>query len=1545
MGPYLKFFCIFILLSTFVFGEKNLIIKNGSFNRWKNDKPVGWDIKNCIKKKLKDGYALCFLEKGKCSQKLKGIKEKTKYRIEFFYTLPDYGIGSIIWKITGLKGKNLYGRCLTPYFHSKPIRFVDYFYVEKIEGEPEIIFYGGGKNNRTFLYKVNISPVEGGFSGVYWEKANEDKVNTVFSIFNDGNKRESYTYRAEIVNYFMEKIFEKEGKISLEPYEFFKFEFPFEINNSPRYRVKLEICDGKGLKKEDVSFITCNFIGKYRKSFRISEENWSFYLLKKDGSRQTEPEEISLPFQIRTPGESFHRSYAFLSEPDPEKNWYAIFEKEVFIPDFQKNERVFIDIPRAANSPEIYVNGKKAGEFEGRVPVFLDITDHVKPNSFNNIKIKVGTWKTGYKWEKDKITMILPYNGYHQGILSFNNYIHILPSIRITDVYIRPSYREKKIRIEYKIENNSQHPRVITVAPEILDNGKVIKKFKKGKALVRGESKTKIIFEEKWENPKLWMVRNPYLYRLRTKVFSDGKQIDEHNKRFGFREIWTEGKYVFLNGKKLKLKTRLSFPHPLHAGMPLNYDTQWRALRQYTENGIWFSRSFTIGDPFFLDLCDEMGYALRHSFELNAAFNDWRKKISENEKFWQIMEEHVRKLTFENRNHPSIIFWSMENETFLCGLADQQPWTVDKYRKLREIARGIHPGILIEHDGSEPENDCEILNHHYPLNPARTIPYSPIFPPEIFEKDRWYGLQLYPGSLLWDEKKPLVLGEDFIGFPEVPQSLSILNDEHVYNVWENNPRRGVNYEDFDKAYHRLHEPFMIKVRERELAYITTWPITDTGWSDVLKYIVVWIEEPFSHFKSGERIKLTGIIFYDLLDDTKAELIWEYKEKEGKILRKKRKTVNLKAGDVKKFEIEIKNPSVNKKTKTILSIKLIKNKKILAEREKVYTVYPYKKFPEISFILYDPIGETAEKFKEIGLKFEIKNKPKNGKLFVIGKNCLSDEKINEIKDEILKFVEEGGKVLILQQERRINQILPFEINPNIKTYSYAAYPRAIDHPVLSGIEKEELYFWREDGYCVSKNNYWKPEAGNYISILDGGTLGGFLTSPLLEIYTGNGSIMLCQLNLLENLRKEPMADRILSNLLLYSEKPLYRKTLKSVKVEGNKTFLEIFEKSGYLNIGENSNILIVDGKLKDIDKIKKIIKSAKSGKTVWIIGMNEESSKIWEKSVLKGLKLKKKEISHIIKKNYSPVIAGLSNTDLFWVGMKLAPLPGEWFSQGKANIIDYECELPEIEGAIELIEKGALIEIPYGKGKILVDNMNWWKYLNDDSLPKAKRIFTTIATNLGIKINPDIQLKPVDKSRIKFYPVDMSAILNEKLNEVLPDNLVFDGVPFLNKKGVLLLGSKNLTQPEPRLKSKVELNVGEKFDVICFLMTAYDPYEGGQGYGWGEMYGGIKFIYKDNTSENFSLLHKVHSLNIFEYMGDLLKAKLVWRGPTPFAEWWDMYTRWPGNRWIQREHPNNIYLTKWVNPYPEKKIEKIIFYSTDVHVVPVIIGITGGRYEK
>jgi len=338
-------------------------------------------------------------------------------------------------------------------------------------------------------------------------------------------------------------------------------------------------------------------------------------------------------------------------------------------------------------------------------------------------------------------------------------------------------------------------------------------------------------------------------------------------------------------------------------------------------------------------------------------------------------------------------------------------------------------------------------------------------------------------------------------------------------------------------------------------------------------------------------------------------------------------------------------------------------------------------------------------------------------------------------------------------------------------------------------------------------------------------------------------------------------------------------------------------------------------------------------------MTPRSATIWEQAGLKGLSLKEYSASRLYKTAVNPLLSGLSNSDLYWKGMTLASMPGGYGrSKEIANICEFETELP---GAEILLEKGALLRYGVGEGFVLVDNVMWRQHLKD--LPtKAKRIPAVIATNLGIIVEPRGIDLSYDKNG-RTEPIDLGAAANIPLNDNLGKQKNFDGIPFSirsNTLGAVMPGSAILTERLPELKSVAEpIIVDKTCSAIYFLVTAYDPYEGGLGYGSGEIIGGIDMEYVDGATSRQELRHKVHVLNLFESMGDLREGKLVWEGDTPFAVWLDKMTRWEGNRWPQREHPNRLYLVRWINPYPQKAVRSLRLFSTDKHVLPILLGVS------
>lgn len=163
-------------------------------------------------------------------------------------------------------------------------------------------------------------------------------------------------------------------------------------------------------------------------------------------------------------------------------------------------------------------------------------------------------------------------------------------------------------------------------------------------------------------NPKFWSPDDPYLYTLITQVVSGGKVIDEVTTRFGIRQIHFDASSGFLlNKQPLKIKG-VCMHHDLGAlGAAFNKRAAQRQLEILKAMGCNAIRTaHNPPAPELLDLCDEMGFLVmdeafdmwkkrKNKYDYNVDFNDWHK---------QDLEDMIKR----DRNHPSIIAWSIGNE-------------------------------------------------------------------------------------------------------------------------------------------------------------------------------------------------------------------------------------------------------------------------------------------------------------------------------------------------------------------------------------------------------------------------------------------------------------------------------------------------------------------------------------------------------------------------------------------------------------------------------------------------------------------------------------------------------------------------------------------------------------------------------------------------------------------------------------------------------------------------------------------------------------------
>jgi len=187
-----------------------------------------------------------------------------------------------------------------------------------------------------------------------------------------------------------------------------------------------------------------------------------------------------------------------------------------------------------------------------------------------------------------------------------------------------------------------------------------------------------------------------------------------------------------------------------------------------------------------------------------------------------------------------------------------------------------------------------------------------------------------------------------------------------------------------------------------------------------------------------------------------------------------------------------------------------------------------------------MGTTAAALRRLGVTTRpissLTTTPADLDVLVVGAGALESEEekalaVGEVPPEwqsLTDFVAKGGRTMVLQQDA-----YPpgwFDVAPS-NHKSTMTFPLCTDHPALRAIEPGDLKFWRSD-HMVAANEIVRPAKGGFTSIVVSGSQEGLNHAPLLERRIGRGSIVHCQLKLIEKAGMEPAADRLLLNLVGY-----------------------------------------------------------------------------------------------------------------------------------------------------------------------------------------------------------------------------------------------------------------------------------------------------------------------------------------------------------------------------------------------------------------------------
>lgn len=432
--------------------------------------------------------------------------------------------------------------------------------------------------------------------------------------------------------------------------------------------------------------------------------------------------------------------------------WYR---KRFTLENLPEQARVEVRFDGAYRAAQTWLNGVELGtNFYGYTPFFYDLTPHLKRGEENVIAVRVedvgqtGRWYTG------------------SGIYR-HTWLTITDPVRVPTfgVFVTtPKVGERStVRTQVEVTNDGNDAAPVAVRTTLLDpqGRQVATGTSEARWLKAGELAT-FTPQQTITHSQLWAPEHPNLYTARVEVLNDRRVVDSVDQTFGIRSIALDKDRGFLlNGKPIKFAgANVHHDHGPLGAVALDRSEE-RRIQILKERGFnAYRTSHNPPTPSTLEYCDRLGMLV-----IDETFDHWDdpKTPQAYREFPQDWERSFTAHIRRDRNHPSVVIWSIGNEIGVATTPNVPPGMSSAERgailiaHLRELdkTRPIQRGGYYDDAAWE---QCDMGDEHYKadLGPARAahpdkvISQSESYPSEIY--DCWAFEQKHPwaaGNFVW----------------------------------------------------------------------------------------------------------------------------------------------------------------------------------------------------------------------------------------------------------------------------------------------------------------------------------------------------------------------------------------------------------------------------------------------------------------------------------------------------------------------------------------------------------------------------------------------------------------------------------------------------------------------------------------------------------------------------------------------------------------------------------------------------------------------------
>ena len=336
----------------------------------------------------------------------------------------------------------------------------------------------------------------------------------------------------------------------------------------------------------------------------------------------------------------------------------------------------------------LWVNGQRVGYSQGsRTPAEFDITGYVQPGE-NLIAAQVIRWSDGsFLEDQDHWRMA----GIYRDVT-----LYALPEIHIWDVFAKPvldaDYQDASLTVVARIGGDAEQSRDYQVEMQLFDADRepVFDQPVTGNVIPSHHKVLEVELARQVEAPQKWDHEHPYLYTLVVMLKDrNGEPVQYYAHRIGFRKVEIKNRELLINGKMVYIKGANRHDHHEKYGKYVPYEDMLAdvlVMKRHNMNAV--RTSHYPNDPAFYDICDEYGLYVwdEANLETHSVYDVLTHK---NEWLNAFMERAVR-MVERDKNHPSIVVWSLGNESGYGPNHDA----------MAGFIRGYDPDRIVHYEGA-----------------------------------------------------------------------------------------------------------------------------------------------------------------------------------------------------------------------------------------------------------------------------------------------------------------------------------------------------------------------------------------------------------------------------------------------------------------------------------------------------------------------------------------------------------------------------------------------------------------------------------------------------------------------------------------------------------------------------------------------------------------------------------------------------------------------------------------------------------------------------